>query len=248
MPVDYSIIIPAYNEEKWLTATLASLQDAMSGSALQGELIVVDNNSSDTTATVAEQAGARVVFESVNQISRARNAGAKVAVGRYLVFVDADTQISVALLQNALDNLAANCCGGGVRVEFDHVDSRVAKVLIRFWNWTSRKMRWAAGCFVYVRRDAFNAVGGFSEQVYASEEIWLSRALNRWGRDKGLQFCIIDEHAAISSGRKLEWFGRGQLLGVLLMCLFLPIFVHSKRLCAFWYTRPESGDEKKPGE
>lgn len=239
MGIDYSLIIPAYNEEKWLPKTLEALHLAMENVALSGELIVVDNNSSDATASVAKQAGASVVFEPVNQISRARNSGARVARGNYFVFVDADTLISTELLQQALDNLSKGCCGGGVRVEFDTLDSVFARMGLTLWNSVSRQMRWAAGCFVYARREGFEAVGGFSEQVYASEEIWFSRALRRWGKIEQLEFCVIDEFAAISSGRKLEWFSVWQQLSLLLMCLFLPFFVRFKYLCRFWYTRPK---------
>jgi glycosyltransferase involved in cell wall biosynthesis len=239
MQPDYSIIIPAYNEEKWLLRTLDALHQAMSQVTLSGELIVVDNNSSDNTAYVAEQGGARVVFEPVNQISRARNTGARMAQGRYFIFVDADTLISAELLQRALDNLAGNCCGGGVRVVFDEADSLAVRAGLALWNGVSRRLRWAAGCFVYARREGFEAVGGFSEQVYASEEIWFSRALRRWGKKRQQEFCIIDEFAAVSSGRKLQWFSTWQQLGLLLMCLFLPFFVHFKKLCGFWYSRPK---------
>lgn len=239
MSVDYSIIVPAYNEERWLPPTLEALKLAMRCIDLHGELIVVDNNSSDATASVAEEAGAQVVFEKINQISRARNAGAKVALGRYLVFVDADTHISPELLQQALENLAGNCCGGGVQVEFDQELRLDTRLGLAAWNALSRNRRWAAGCFVYARREGFEAVGGFSEKVYASEEIWFSRAMKRWGRRDKLEFCIIDKFTAVSSGRKLEWFSTGQQFALLFMCLFMPFFIRFKSLCNFWYTRPK---------
>lgn len=239
MAIDYSVIVPAYNEEQWLPQTLTLIREAMATVALQGELIVVDNNSSDATARVAEEGGARVVFESVNQISRARNAGARAAQGRYFLFIDADTHITPPLLQQALSNLASDCCGGGVVVTFDRELRRDTRFALAMWNAISRRLRWAAGCFVYARRDGFEAVGGFSEKVYASEEIWFSRAMRRWGRKQQLQFCIIGHLAAISSGRKLEWFSVWQQIGLLFMCLFMPFFVHYKKLCGFWYRRPK---------
>ena len=69
MKVIYSIIIPAFNEELFLPDTLAHLQIAMDKIEDKAELIVVDNNSTDDTAKIAEKYGARVVFEKVNQIS-----------------------------------------------------------------------------------------------------------------------------------------------------------------------------------
>src|SRR5688572_5819892 len=74
-----SVIVPAFNEEQFLGKTLAQIKAAASALANTGwgtELIVCDNNSTDRTAEIARAAGANVVFEPVNQISRARNSGA----------------------------------------------------------------------------------------------------------------------------------------------------------------------------
>lgn len=240
MAIDYSLIIPAYNEEQWLPETLASAKAAMQAQSLRGELIVVDNNSSDNTATIAAETGATVVFEPVNQISRARNAGARMAQGRYLVFTDADTHLSAELLGAALENLqGGQCIGGGARVAFDHLPTRGSRIGLSLWNGLSRRLHLAAGCFVYCLREDFEAVGGFSEAVYASEEIWLSRALRRRARQRGQEFCIIDTFSALSSGRKLEWFGPAKQALLLLMVVLFPFFVRFKRLCSFWYKRPD---------
>jgi len=82
---DYSIIIPAYNEAQQLPLTLPAIREAMSALDARGELIVVDNNSTDATAQVAERHGAAVVFEPINMISKARNAGAKAAKSSVLI-------------------------------------------------------------------------------------------------------------------------------------------------------------------
>ncbi|MCK4423440.1 MAG: glycosyltransferase, partial [Candidatus Omnitrophica bacterium] len=72
MAVDYSVIIPAYNEEKYLPGTLAGLKESMDAlPGLCGEIIVVNNNSTDRTAVIAEKSGARVIFEEHRQIARA---------------------------------------------------------------------------------------------------------------------------------------------------------------------------------
>jgi glycosyltransferase involved in cell wall biosynthesis len=244
MAVDYSIIVPAYNESAWLPASLKALQRAVSAVPLAGEIIVVDNNSSDDTAVIAREAGATVVFEPVNQISRARNAGAAEAQGRYLVFVDADTHVSPVLLAQALDNLQSGCCaGGGALVEFDVPLNTAARAGLAVWNRISARLQLAAGCFVYCRREAYLAAGGFSEAVYASEEIWFSRRIRRWGTKQGLAFCLITEPKALSSGRKLAWFSTWQQAGLMLLMLVFPFFVRYKRLCGFWYTRPEENNQ-----
>lgn len=89
-----SIIIPAFNEERLIEQCLQSVYASLATNSQPGftsEIIVVDNNSTDNTANLARQAGARVVFEPVNQIGRARNAGAAEATGDWLLFVDADS-------------------------------------------------------------------------------------------------------------------------------------------------------------
>ena len=117
MPIDYSIIIPAYNEEDYLAKTLTALEDAMSHIERSSEIIVVDNNSNDRTAEIAKQHNTQVVFEAINQISRARNAGARLAQGRYLIFVDADTHLQTGLLTRTLQLMADDAIvGGGARL------------------------------------------------------------------------------------------------------------------------------------
>ena len=113
MDLDYSIVIPAHNEEAYLPATLASVRRAMSQVAThRGEIVVTDNDSTDRTSEVATDGGARVVFEEHRQIARARNVGGHFARGRYLIFLDADTSINVALLRSTLDALdGGEVCG-----------------------------------------------------------------------------------------------------------------------------------------
>lgn len=237
--VDYSIIIPAYNEEDELPLTLEKVQAAMSMLPLSGEVIVTDNNSTDATAQVARHWGATVVFEGHNQIARARNAGARVARGRYFVFVDADTRISPELLQAALAALASGkVAGGGARVGFDREVSGLSKAILGVWNWVSRSFGVAAGSFVYCLREGFEGMGGFNESVYAGEEVWFSRALKRWARPRKLAF-VVQPIAVETSGRKLDWHPPWRIAQTLLWHTLWPWSVKKREHCSFWYKRPE---------
>ena len=238
--MDYSIVVPAYNEESLLPETLRRLREAMAEVPFRGEIVVADNNSTDRTADVARAAGARVVFEPVNQISRARNAGARVAAGDCFIFVDADTHVAPGLLREAVERLASGTvCGGGSTVVVDGRHSSLARG-IGYWNTFSRRMRLAAGSFVFARRDAFEAVGGFSEKVYASEEIWFSRAVKRWGRTRGMDFVILDAHPVLTSGRKADWYPPFVLFGAMVALVLFPFLIRSRTLCWLWYRRPAS--------
>jgi glycosyltransferase involved in cell wall biosynthesis len=235
----YSIIIPAFNEELFLPETLAHLQAAMDKIEDKAELIVVDNNSTDDTAKIAANCGARVVFEEVNQISKARNAGAKVAKGEYLIFLDADTNLNEKLIRSALQALRSGViCGGGTEVDLQGEVSLLPRSFLNIWNITSKILNIAAGCFIFCLREAFESVNGFSEEVYASEEIWLSRRLRIWGKKRGMKFRIIASMPVYTSARKLEWYSIGKLVLFYLPILIFPPLVRVRYFCNSWYQRP----------
>ena len=231
----YTLIIPAWNEAEYLPATLADAQAAMSECSYEGLLVVVDNNSTDDTANIAREAGAVVVFEAVNQIARARNAGAAQATTEALVFLDADTQLNASLLQAGLDAIATGeVVAGGVIIELDQPPNRAARVVLNLWNGLSQRLKLAAGSFIYCRRDAFDAIGGFDTKVYAGEELLLTRRLKRWGRKYGYRFEVITDQSIRTSARKLEWYSTTQLVKQFFMVL-IPGAMYSKRLCRTWY-------------
>jgi glycosyltransferase involved in cell wall biosynthesis len=213
-----SVLVPAYNEAAGLAAALASIRGAMTAFTDRGwdtELVVCDNNSTDATPAIAAAAGARVVFEPVNQISRARNAAAAVARGEWLVFVDADTHPSAALFADAADAIASGRYLAGGSVVRMESSTRFGDAVVSLWNATSRLTRWAAGAFIFVETAAFRAVGGFSERLYASEEIALCRGLKRLGRGQGRRLVILRRHPVRTSGRKLQLYTPLEMLGLL---------------------------------
>ena len=241
MLLDYSIIIPAYNEAAELPSTLSSIRRAMEAVSLEGECIVVDNNSTDSTTAVARSHGADlVVQEPVNQIARARNAGAAKARGRFLIFIDADTRIQPELLVEALHRLEETpCVGGGSVIKFESEVSALGRIGIGLWEHISRFTRIAAGSFIFCRREAFKAVGGYDESLYASEEVRFSRLIKKWGRSNDLDFVILDKAPALTSARKLNWYSGPQILGWIALMILMPLAVRSRKLCSFWYERPK---------
>jgi len=241
MLLDYSIIIPAYNEATELPSTLSSIRRAMEAVSLEGECIVVDNNSTDSTTAVARSHGADlVVQEPINQIARARNSGAAKARGRFLIFIDADTRIQPELLVEALHRLEETpCVGGGSVIKFESEVSALGRIGIGLWEYISRFTRIAAGSFIFCRREAFKAVGGYDESLYASEEVRFSRLIKKWGRSNDLDFVILDKAPALTSARKLNWYSGPQILGWIALMILMPLAVRSRKLCSFWYERPK---------
>src|SRR5258708_12427538 len=108
-----SFVVPAYNEERYLAATLESIHAAARAVGEPYEIVVADDASTDATAAIAEEGGARVVRVEKRQIAATRNAGARAGTGNRLIFVDADTKVNEAVVRAALpamDNAVVGCC------------------------------------------------------------------------------------------------------------------------------------------
>ncbi|MCA1646453.1 MAG: glycosyltransferase [Chloroflexi bacterium] len=102
-----SIVIPAYNEARRLPATLAGWRDFLGGQLYQWEILVVDDGSTDTTAALAEAAGARVLRRAPNQgKGGAVRAGVLAALGEVIAYADADMNVAPFHLDGALHSLA----------------------------------------------------------------------------------------------------------------------------------------------
>jgi glycosyltransferase involved in cell wall biosynthesis len=204
-----SFIVPAHNEERLLGRTLDALEATVAVLAHPSEVIVVDDASTDGTARIARSRGARVIPVNLRHIAAVRNAGARAASGDYLFFVDADTVVNEPVVTAALKALDRGVVGGGARVQWDGQMpfwARIAEVLTLFWM---RVGRLAAGCFFFCTRTAFETAGGFEERVYASEELFLSRALKRQGR-----FVLLSEPVT-TSARKFRTYSAREMLGMI---------------------------------
>jgi GT2 family glycosyltransferase len=234
-----SIVVPAFNEARGLVATLASIRTAAAAFERRGwrhELIVCDNNSTDATAAIAREAGATVVFEPVNQISRARNAGAAAASGDWLVFVDADSHPSIGLFDDAAAVIEqGRCVAGGATVTIDSQD-RLGRAVVAFWNTISRTLRLAAGSFIFCEARAFREVGGFSLELYATEELELFKRFKRLARRTGRTIVILHEHPLVTSDRKARLYTKSEMAASFFKSvLTLGRTVRNRDDCYVWY-------------
>jgi rSAM/selenodomain-associated transferase 2 len=200
-----SIIVPVLNEGEGIAAALDALSDLRS---LGSEVIVVDGGSRDATIQRARLRADRVIAAPRGRASQ-MNAGAAKARGDVLLFLHADTRLPRAAEHMILDGLARS---GRVWGRFNvKIEGRSPLLLIVGWlmDVRSRLTGIATGDqAIFVRRDAFESVGGFAE-IPLMEDIALSKRLKRVSRPLCVRECVV------SSGRR--WEQNGVLATILLM-------------------------------
>lgn len=184
-----SVVIPALNEEKFLSATLQSLTEQ---DYKNFEVLVVDNNSQDQTAKIAQDFGYKVIFEPKKGVGAARQAGFMATSGEIIASTDADTVVpkdwlSTIAAEFAKDeNLAA--FGGLYNLSSGSVVTKIAvsflaypahyldKFLSSGWN--------LPGANFAVRKTCFLKTGGFNVNFQINEEYDLSQRIRKFGKVK----------------------------------------------------------------
>jgi glycosyltransferase involved in cell wall biosynthesis len=238
-PVKISFVIPAFNEERLIGETLRHIREGAEVFHQRNwpsEIIVCDNNSKDRTAELARAAGAIVVFEQINQIARARNRGAMEAKGDWLIFVDADSKPSRELFQDVAEQIeSGQFLAGGSVVKLDG-DHAMARRVTAIWNFVSRRFCLLAGSFIFCETAAFREVGGFSNELFAAEELDLTKRLKELARSKKKQMVILHQHPLTTSPRKMELYTARQHLWFMLKAALLPgRTIRSREACFIWY-------------
>ena len=238
-----AFVIPAHDEAHVLAQTLAALHDAartVLGEAGY-EVVVVDDASTDGTGELARSLGAEVVRVECRQIGASRNAGARATTAPILVFVDADTHINAIALGEAMAVLQQGALGGGAMVKLDGRVPFFARVMLELVVVAFRIFQYTGGCFLFCRREAFVAAGGFDETLFAGEEIDLATALKRVGKQRGIaarkRFRIV-RHRIVTSGRKVRAYTAWETLRVFGRLLRRGrAGLRSRAGLEFWYER-----------
>jgi glycosyltransferase involved in cell wall biosynthesis len=203
-----SVIIPAFDEERYLPATLQALGNSAlpprSQDGVDTEVIVVDNNSADATAEVARSLRACVVAELERNIARVRNCGAATALGKVLVFVDADTRIPAELLQRIHQVFATpGYVGGAVDIEY-RPKKRSIRVYLGIWRMLGRAAGMAQGATQFCLRDTFTALGGYDESLFMGEDVDFYARMRRHVKHAGGNVRFNDELKVVPSCRRFD--------------------------------------------
>jgi len=203
--MEISVIIPARNEEKYIGKTLKSLN---SQSFKDFEVIVVDNNSKDSTSKIAKKLGAKVIFEKKRGVGLARNKGAKQAKGKILLFLDADTIASRDLLKTyskIFKDEKVIAATGPVKPFSKSLTYKlgywlVSDLFVRFCFFFRRPI--IMGMNFAVRKSAFEKEGGFNERFKTFEDWDFSLRLRKHGK------VVFSKEAFVySSERRVKKWG-----------------------------------------
>jgi glycosyltransferase involved in cell wall biosynthesis len=223
-----SFIVPAYNEEVELPGTIEAIRRAAAGHDY--EVLVVDDSSDDATAEVARAAGARLISIGRRQIAAARNAGAELASGDILFFVDADTRINSKHVSGAVDALAKGYAGGSAQVTIGGAIPVWSRISLRIFCVIYFSLKLGAGAFLFTTRGNFGVVGGFDETLFIGEEVYFSAAIRKRGG-----FKILSE-PVLTSGRKLRMYSSREILrNTLRVLLRGPRAARSREGLEIWY-------------
>jgi glycosyltransferase involved in cell wall biosynthesis len=204
--ISVSIIIPAYNEEKYIKGCLESLKNQ---THRDFEVIVVDNNSVDDTKKISSKYTKKVVSCKKQGISAARNFGAKHASGDILCFIDADAVVSKHWIKSLKETFEKNKNIAAVNgfIIFPSNDP-IKYLLYNFYNvivfsclFVGNKVGkyFVSGNNMAIRKELFFRVGGFPEQVV--EDIWLARKLRKY---KSLNIMFNPKMKIYYSPRRFE--------------------------------------------
>lgn len=164
--VEISVIIPTYNEEVGIEATLKSLSRQTLPRS-EYEIIVVDGNSGDRTREVAARIADRVILQTGRGVGGARNDGVAAAKGRIVVHTDGDALVPEDWLVtiSSLFKPGVVCvCGPDSPREAEGRYLALYGIFNAFSHVASLTgLTWTRGSNTAVRRDAFAAVGGYSD-------------------------------------------------------------------------------------
>jgi rSAM/selenodomain-associated transferase 2 len=189
-----SVIVPTRNEADWLPAALA----AIARNDAPHEVIVADAQSTDATAELAAESGARVVTSTRKQRAWQMNLGARCARGGALLFLHADTILPPSALSKIETALTDESVAGGAFARRYESASLFLKATCALAELRTRAFGWFLGDQgIFARRRVFEKLGGFAD-LDLFEDLDFSRRMRRQGR------VITLRPPVVSSARRFE--------------------------------------------
>lgn len=227
MPPILTIVVCTYNREDWLPSCLSSLESQCDDDSI--EVLLIDNNSTDATATIAHDFAERLpnfryIFEGVQGLSHARNRGFREARGQFVAYIDDDAKANpgwgktiIRFFENHPD-----CSGvGGQHKAFsltpipEWFPKEYGSRSLGNETRLLQKGEWINGTNMAFRKNALLEVGGFDtsigmsgDKVSYGEETHL--ILKMLGHGMQIYYCaeMCVDHAILPYKLKLRWLLR----------------------------------------
>ncbi|MBO4524729.1 MAG: glycosyltransferase [Ruminococcus sp.] len=218
MNTAFTVVIPAYNEEKYIGKCLRAVRNAAKYVAPDNvEIIVVANRCTDRTADIARRYGARVITNEDRCIAAVRNAGIKAAKGKIIVTIDADsrmTKYSLAEIRSKLES--RKYVGGGTNPKFDRMSLGIAAstlyVALNLIPVMLKNGGYLSGAMFWFNRSDFDAIGGFDETLVSLEDMDFAKRMKAHGKKSGRKYGTLKKSYVLTSSRKFDEFGDWYLI------------------------------------
>ncbi|KKR34154.1 MAG: Glycosyltransferase, probably involved in cell wall biogenesis [Candidatus Gottesmanbacteria bacterium GW2011_GWA2_41_12] len=182
-----SVVIPAYNEEKYIKETLLSLKN-QSAHGFDFEIIVVDSSSTDKTAEIATEMGAGIISVPKINPGFARQKGVEKAKGEIIACIDADSSADSKWLINIVNHFKNENIVGLTGKVLSRDKSVIFTLFYLFFTPVFYKLNFLLGKTIFqgqnfaVKKDAFLKIGGFTNGIISAEDADLGNRLSSCGR------------------------------------------------------------------
>jgi glycosyltransferase involved in cell wall biosynthesis len=210
-----SLIIPAYNEEDYLPACLDAVMRNVAGKVQ--EIIVVDNNSTDSTKAIVERYPAvTYVFEPNKGITRARQCGYRAASGDIIAYIDADTQPPEGWIEQIWEQFGSQknlACLSGPYSFYDL--SGIRNAISTAWFIAARPMYKLTGYLMVggnfaIYRDVLEKMGGFDSSIeFYGEDVDVGKRAKQHGK-----VLFSPRFVMPTSGRRMKKQGFAKMAGI----------------------------------
>ena len=166
-----SVVIPTFNSERFFEQCSTSIRQQTYENI---EAIAIDNYSTDRTEEIAKKHGVRILVVK-SERARAKNCGAKVANGKYVLFLDSDMELESRVVEECVETMENDASIGGLTIPERSVGNsywvRVRDFERSFYSRTEVESA------RFFKRDLVLQVDGFDEQTEFYEESTLPQKI-----------------------------------------------------------------------
>ena len=224
-----SIVIPTYNEEKYLPKLLECIKKQ---TFKDYEVIIADANSTDNTKKIAKKYGCKIVKGGMPSVGR--NNGAKAAKGNILLFLDADSLIEKDFIKNALDEIRNKKLDVAGSYLYPLSKKLIDKIFLGIFNaWACLTQFFypnACGSGIFSKKWLHDKVKGFDESIILSEDMDYVKRCGKYGK-----FRLIKNTRVMYSMRRYDNDGRLNVGFKLLLSALHRLFFGEIRSDVFKY-------------